>query len=198
MTDMDGWQWLEWVLTWFTPCALAMAGSILADYAASSDLTVTSLHSLAASSSLTSGWTSGTIDNSTNEYLDYKITAKFTMHASNQQAGEIRVYAYAMQDDANWPDLFSSGTEGTQGTATVHDSEQLDSGMVLLWSTAVDGGASEVHTMPPRSVAQAFGGLVCPAKFALFVTTNGATSTNAAFAASGNQVTIKGEHLRFT
>ncbi len=164
--------------------------SIKLEYAASADLTVTNLHSLAASSSWSSGWTSGTIDNSSNKYLDILISAKFTMAASSNQAGQLRVYVYAMLDDSNWPDLFSAGTEGTEGTVTVHDTEQRDNGMRLAWVGEVDNGASEVHNMPPTSIAALFGGML-PAKFALYITGNGASGTAAQLAASGNQVTTK-------
>ena len=55
----------------------------------------------------------------------------------------------------------------------------------------------EVHNMPPTSVRAAFGGFM-PAEFAVFVTSNCATSTNACFAASGNQVTVKGLYESYT
>lgn len=173
-----------------------MAGDILLNYIASANLTVTNLHSLAASSSYTAGWTSGTIDNSTNEYEDYHISAQFTKGAANNQAGELRVYVYTMLDDSNWPDLFSAGTEGTEGTCTVHDAEQL-SGFKLIWSTDVDSSASDVHHMPKTGIAQFYGGC-CPPKFALYVTGNAATSTNAQLHSAGNQVTYAAIHRRYT
>lgn len=166
-------------------------GAVTQEYAASSNLTVTNLHSLPASSTLLSGWTSGTIDNTSTKYEDILISAKFTKASANMQTGSIQVWAYAMLDDSNWPDLFSSGTEGAEGTATIHDDEQKNECLVLLWSTATDTGTSEVHNMRPTSVAGAFGG-VLPAKFAVFTTGNAATSTNAQLAASGNQMTSKG------
>lgn len=161
------------------------------EYAASSNLTVTSLNSLASSASLLGGWTSGTIDNTTDKHLDKVITAQFTTASSNRQAGQIQVWAYAMLDDSTWPDVFSSGTEGTQGAATIVDDEQKAEAFVLLWATTVDTGNGDIHCMPPRSVRNAFGGIL-PPKFAVFVTTTAATTTNAGFAASGNQVTVKG------
>ncbi len=173
-----------------------MAGDNLLGYIASSNLTVTNLHSLAASSTYSAGWTSGTQDNSSNNYTDCHASAQFTKHASNTQAGEIRVYVYAMLDDTNWPDLFSAGTEGTEGTCTVHDAEQL-SGLKLIWSTEVDSSASDVHHMPKTGIAQFFGGKL-PEKFAFYVTGNAATSTNAQFAASGNQFTVKFIKDRYT
>jgi hypothetical protein len=161
------------------------------EYAASSNLTVTNLHSLAASAGLLAGWTSGTIDNTTDKHLDKLISAKFTTSSANRQAGAIQVWAYAMTDDSNWPDLFLSGTEGTEGAATIHDDEQKNECLQLLWATQTDATNADVHNMPQVSVAQAFRGFL-PAKFAIFITAACATSTNACFAASGNQVTVKG------
>jgi hypothetical protein len=87
----------------------------------------------------------------------------------------ISVYAYACYRDASgvpvWPDLFSSGTEGTEGAATIHDEEQRNCGLVLLWECIVDTGTGEVYSMPPKSIAAAFGGSV-PQRFALFAVHN--------------------------
>lgn len=162
-------------------------GAVTASYRASSDLTVTNLHSIATSATWVAGWTSGTIDNTSNLDLDIGVTAKITV-GNSATAGEIRVYAYTMLDDTNWPDVFSAGTEGTQGTATIHDTEIRDSSFVLLWSTAVDAdaGTDDNYNMPLTSIARAFGFM--PPKCALFIT----HSTGVNLAASGNQVTIKG------
>lgn len=157
-------------------------------YASSSNLTVTNLHSIATSSNWTAGWTSGTIDNTSNLYLDYLVSVKITLGTS-LTAGEVRVYVYAMLDDSNFNDLFSAGTEGTEGTATVHDSELLDgqSGLKFLGTMPTDTTNSQVYSLDPRSVAALYGG-ICPAKFAIFIAHN----TGANLASSGNQVTYKG------
>lgn len=165
--------------------------TVYQEYAASSNLTVTNLHSLAASAGLLAGWTSGTVDNTTDKHLDKTVTAQFTTSSANRQAGQIQVWAYAMKDDSNWPDLFSTGTEGTEGAATIHDDEQKNEALKLLWSTTTDTTNADIHNMPPTSVASVFNGML-PPKFAIFVTAACATSTNACFAASGNQVTVKG------
>jgi hypothetical protein len=166
------------------------AGDIKLVYGSSSNLTVTNLNSLASSSGRLAGWTSGTIDNTTDLHLDKLISGKFTTASANRQAGVIEVWAYAMLDDSTWPDVFSAGTEGTEGAATIHDDEQKAECFELLWSTTVDTTNGDVHNMKPRSVRAAFGFM--PAKFALFVTTTAANSTNAGFASSGNQITSKG------
>jgi hypothetical protein len=156
-------------------------------YVASSNQTVTNLHGIASSPTWVAGWTSGTIDNTTNKYLDYLITASLVTESAGLAAGEMRVYAYAMLDDTTWPDVFSVGTEGTEGVATIHDVNILASCFRLLWSTATDTTASQVYPMPKTSLAAAFGG-VCPSKFALFIT----QSTGTTLETSGNQVTIQG------
>lgn len=163
------------------------------EYRASSNLTATSLQSLAASAGLLAGWTSGTIDNTTDKDLDKAISAKFVTASTNRQAGRVEVYAYAMLDDSNWPDIFSSGTEGTEGTATITDDEQKMENLILLWSTYTDTTNADPLNMPQTSVAAAFDGIL-PPKFAIFVTGAAATSTNAQFASSGNQVTVHGRY----
>jgi adenosylmethionine-8-amino-7-oxononanoate aminotransferase len=89
---------------------------------------------------------------------------------------------------STWPDIFSSGTEGTEGAATVHDTEQRDNCMTLLRSVAADDGASEVYAFPATSVCGALGVLVPPERFACWVSHNIATSTNAGLASSGHSL----------
>lgn len=164
--------------------------TIKTTYRASADLTVTNLHGIASSATWVAGWTSGTIDNTSDLDLDKLISAKFTVESASVVAGEIRVYVYAMLDDSNWPDVFSSGTEGTEGTATIHDVNVLASHFRQLWSTANDTTASQVYAMPKTSVASLFGGTL-PPKFAIFVT----QSTGTTLETSGNQVTQQGVYL---
>lgn len=163
-------------------------GAITQTYRASSNLTVTNLASIATSSTWIAGWTSGTIDNTSNLDLDIGITGKLLL-GNSATAGAIRVYAYAMLDDSTWPDLFSAGTEGTEGTATIHTTTIRDAGMVLVTAitTRADPGTDDTYPILLSSIRGAFGG-VMPPKFALFIT----HSTGVNFAASGHQITIKG------
>lgn len=162
------------------------AGDIRTQYRASSNLTVTNLAGVASSATWLAGWTSGTIDNTTNLDLDQLVSAQFTVESAGLSAGEIRVYAYTMLDDSTWPDLFSSGTEGTEGTATVADTETRDSALVLLWATVTDTSASRVYPMPQTSIVSRLGAL--PPKYAIFV----AQSTGTTLETTGQQVTVKG------
>lgn len=157
-------------------------------YGTAATFTVTNLHSLASSTTLVAGWTSASVDNTTDLAADYLVGGTFATHASNRQAGSIVVYSYAaFNTTPTWPDLFSAGTEGTEGTATIHDSEQRDSGLLLVRAITVDNTASAVYTFPPTSIAQLYGGVV-PPFWALFVTSNASTTTTAGLASSGSAI----------
>lgn len=154
-------------------------------YAASSDLTVTNLHSLATSATWVAGWESPTVDNTTNKYVDYLVSGKFSL-GNSATAGQIRVYVVPMLDDSNWPTPID-GTESASedfGTTTLRDSAARLGAAI---ETRADPGTDDVYFLAPFSVAALFGG-ICPAKFALFVAHN----TGVNLAAAGNQITTKG------
>jgi hypothetical protein len=153
-------------------------------YAASSNLTVSSgLESLATSSSHITGWESAEIDNSTNKYLDYLVSAKFTVGAAT--AGTIRMHIVPKLDDSTWPGGFD-GT-GSAETTPLDDENGTAAGAMVAKVIGVDATSGQVYYAAPFSVAALFGG-ICPEKFTIFITHN----TVAAFASSGQQVTIKG------
>lgn len=163
------------------------SGDVKLVYASDSAITVTNLHSLAASSTFLGGWESGAIDNSTNLYLDYAIRAKFTTHASNRQAGTIRLYLVAMFKDGTYPDAM----DGTESTESWTDAEERDAVARLAGVIDVDNSASAVYEIHVESVAAVFGGRV-PKKFVVFVSSDCATSTNAWTASAGSEVNVVG------
>ncbi len=152
-------------------------------YAASSNLDVTSLNGLAASSTHVAGWESPTVDNTTNLYLDYRVTAKITVESAGLAAGEIRLYLVGPLDDTTWPDVF----DGTQSAETVTDTEIRDAICRLAAATQTDTTASRVYYLEVPSAKAAFGGML-PKKFAVFIT----QSTTTTLETSGNQVTVSG------
>jgi len=154
-------------------------------HVASADLTVTNLAGLAASTTWVAGWESGAIDNTSNKYLDYRITAKITVESAGLAAGEIRMYLVGMLDDTNWPDVF----DGTEGAETVTDTEIRDAICKPAASTRTDTTASRVYYLDCPSVAAVFDGNL-PAKFVIFIT----QSTGTTLETSGQQVTIKGSY----
>jgi len=154
-----------------------MAGDIKLKYGTAAAFTMTGIEDVDSSQTWVGGWTTGSVNNTSTLAVDYLVSGQFTTESTNRQAGYIYVYAYGSFDSTpTWPDIFSSGTEGTVGAATVHDTEQRDGGLRLIAALEVDNGASEVYTFPPTSIAQAFGGIV-PAYWALWVTSNATTTT---------------------
>ncbi len=144
-----------------------MAGDLQIKYGTALTHTVTALQSLASASGFTSGWSSAWIDNTSVLALDYLATANIAA-GTTPTAGSVRVYVYAQHSNGSTaPDLFSSGTEGTEGAVTVTDTEQLDASFVLLWSSSIDTATNDNYTMPPRSIAGAFGHV--PRKFAYYI-----------------------------
>lgn len=165
-----------------------MAGDIKLQYVASVAPTVTNLHSLASDSgAYLAGWTSDSVNNTSNEYLDYMYGGTFTTHASNRAAGDIRVYVIAaLNDTPTWP-ATASGTIGTQGALSFTDAEERDSLCRLLTVLTADTTASSILTFPPTGIAQLFGGWV-PPYHAIFVTQNVSTTTTAGLAAAGSAI----------
>lgn len=174
-----------------------MAGDIKLQYVASVAPTVTNLHSLASSSDWTAGWTSASVNNTSNEYVDYLYSGTFTTHASNRQAGTIYVYVVAaLNDTPTWP-ATASGTIGTEGALSFTDAEERDSLCRLLTAITVDNTASAVYTFPPTGIAQLFGGHV-PPYHAIYVSQNAATSTNAGLASSGSAIYYTPVNYQYT
>ena len=152
-------------------------------YAASANQTVTNLAGLASSATWVAGWESGLIDNTTNLYLDYRVTAKITVESAGLAAGEVRMYFVGMLDDSTWPDVF----DGTESAETITDTEIRDAICLLGAMTITDTTASRVYYLDCPSVAAVFGGNL-PAKFVIFIT----QSTGTTLETTGQQVTVKG------
>ena len=159
--------------------------SVKVAYAAASNLTVTNLAGLSSSATWVLGWESDAVDNTSNLYLDYRVTAKITAESAGLSAGEIRLYLVGMLDDSTWPDVF----DGTESTETVTDTEIRDAICLLGAMTMTDTTASRVYYLDCPSVAAVFGGNL-PAKFVIFIT----QSTGTTLETTGQQVTIKGSY----
>lgn len=158
------------------------AGDIKLVYAASSNLTVTALDGLAASSTWVAGWQSDVIDNTSNLYEDFRVTAKLTAESAGLAAGEIRMYLVGPLDDTTWPDTI---TGAGQAAKTITDTEIRDA--ICKWgaSTATDTTASRVYYLDCESAKAVFRGFL-PKKFIIFIT----QSTGTTLETTGNQVTV--------
>lgn len=161
-------------------------------YRGSTNLTVTSLASIATSSNLVAGWISGVIDNTSQLDLEEGLTGVIAL-GNTAVAGQIAVYAIAQLDDTNWPQsALASGTFGTAGAAAFKDTTNRDSVAALVWTcaTRADPGATDdTYQIGLSSIRNAFGGIL-PKRFILFV----AHSTGVNLAASGHQLTLVGEY----
>jgi hypothetical protein len=145
-----------------------MAGDIKLKYGTPAALTQTNLDGIASSATWVGGWTSGAINNTSALALDYLISGTFQVESAGLSAGAIMVSAYTAFDATpTWPDVFSAGTEGTEGTATIHDTEVRDSAFAPLAQIITDTSASRHYPFYARSIAQAFGSV--PPYFAIFV-----------------------------
>ena len=174
-----------------------MAGDLKTQYVASSTPTVTNLHSLASSQDWTAGWTSNSVNNTSNEYLDYLYGFTFTTHASNRQAGAITIYVIAaLNDTPTWP-ATASGTIGTEGALSFTDTEERDTLCRLLGSITVDNTASAIYTFPPTGIAMLFGGWV-PPYHAIYIAQNCSTTTTAGLAAAGSAVYYTPVNAQYT
>lgn len=165
-----------------------MAGDLKLKYpAASTAVTVTNLHSLASAQDWAAGWTSNSVSNTTNLYVDYLYGFTFTTHASNRQAGQINIYVIAaLNDTPTWPGT-ASGTIGTEGALSFVDTEERDALCRPLGTIIVDNSASAIYTFPQTGIAQLFGGVV-PTHHAIYIAQNCSTTTTAGLAAAGSAV----------
>jgi hypothetical protein len=174
-----------------------VAGDLKLKYAASVAPTVTNLHSLASAQDWAAGWTSASVNNTSNCYADFLYGGTFTTHASNRQAGVINIYVIAaLNDTPTWP-ATSSGTIGTEGALAFTDTEERDSLARILCSIVVDNTASAIYTFPPTGIAQLFGGSV-PPYHALYVAQNCSTTTTAGLASSGSAIYYTPTYWQYT
>lgn len=166
---------------------MAAGDTKYATYPASSALTITALSALPTSSTYLAGWESGAVDNTSNLYTDYRITAKITV-GTTLTAAEIRMYLVAPQDDTNWPDVF----DGTESTETVSLAAIRDAVCKVAAVTATTTTNSLTYWLDCASVAAVFGGTL-PKKFVIFITH--ATNANLATTSGGNNaVTVTGSY----
>lgn len=151
-------------------------------------MTVTNLHSL--TNSATAGWSSASVDNSSNLYLAnqvmVRIAAVNTAPGSDQAA---YLYAYASTDGSIFTSTGTSGgTVGTEGTLTFPSVSTLSSLMPLVaaipypvQNKTLDAGA--------YNCASVFGGIL-PTYWGLAII----NFTGFTFAASGNTVKYRGTY----
>jgi len=140
-------------------------------------LTVTSLHSLA--SSVTAGWQSAEIDNSSNLFLDQQVQVVLDF-ANTAPANSKCAYVFAAAGIETGK--LSNPFSGTEGTLTLTDVTANPQNARLIGTVAYTT-ADEVAEGSPLSIALGFGGAM-PPYWAVGIMNH----SGAALAASGNTV----------
>jgi hypothetical protein len=157
-------------------------------FQAEQTMTVTNLHSLATST--TAGWTSASVDNSSNLYLDALVSVHVAaVNTAPANSKALFLYAYGSTDGSIFTSTGTSGgTVGTEGALTFPDVTTLPVVMPLLGvipypvqNKALDAG--------PFSVARAFGGVLPRAWGVAIINHTGMT-----LAASANTVKQQGTY----
>jgi hypothetical protein len=127
--------------------------NIKIEYAASAAMTCT-LASLPSSSTFTSGREATSIDNTSNKYIDYRVSPKITVGTSPTAGTEIRLYSYvALNDTPVYPDTLS----GADANVTLTESNMLDCGFVLLGGCTISGTSNIGYPIKCLTIAEAHG-----------------------------------------
>lgn len=148
-------------------------------FAASAALTCT-LASLATSSTLLVGQEATAINNTSNLYVDYRVTAKITTGTTPTVDTEIRIYAYAvMNDTPTYPDTIT----GTNSAVTLTNAYIRDAGFTSLGATGISATSNIGYPIRCLTLAEAFGH--CPTRWGLWITHNTAVNLHAT---AGNHV----------
>lgn len=154
-------------------------------YGTSTAMTIT-LTSLASSSTLVAGRESTVVDNTGTLAIDYLVGGKIRAGAGTPIAGQIEVWAAGSYDGTTF-----AGIVGAGDAALTLTNEKPR--MSLLDIIAVDTTASHTYEFGPKSIAQAFGGVV-PKKWGVFVTHN----MSATLSATAADHEIKYTAINFT
>lgn len=152
-------------------------------YVTSADLTI-GLASLATDSSLLTGRESTAYDNTTNKYLDVKLSGLITTGTTPTDVKEIDIFVVAESKDGTYPDVF----DGTDSAETVTSVQIRDAICILAKRIATNNTSDRGYYFESGSVAAMFGG-VLPQKFVVFVTHNTGVNLNAT--AGNHFITVK-------
>lgn len=163
--------------------------SVLEAFQAAQSFTITNLNSLA--SSLTAGWGSAAVDNSSTLYLDALVQVNIA--AVNTAPGSLKafyVFAYGLTDTGGslytTTGATSGGTPGSQGALTFPSIDTNAVNLPLIGVIPYVGQNTIIYS-PPFSVARGFGGIL-PQKWGVAIV----NASNMTIAASGNSVQYTG------
>jgi hypothetical protein len=160
-------------------------------YAADAAYTL-DLSALASSSTLVAGRESSSVDNTSNKYLDYRVSGSFISGTTPTAGGEARLsYVAPIEDTPTWPDVF----DGTDSAETITNTAIRDK-LPIGWSG--DYSTSSNITYPivgALTIAQAFG--LVPSHHVLFFA-HSMTAALKTDANNTNQIFYKGIYATST
>jgi hypothetical protein len=170
-----------WLLGW-APWWLGVRenANILIEWGVSTAVTI-SPASVASSTTFVVGRASTAVDNTTNDYVDFRPTvSRITTGTTPIVDREIRVYSYTdLTDTPTYPDTIT----GSDATVTLTNAYMLEAALVLTGRTGVSVASNVGYPIRCMSIAQAWGH--APKRWGLFVTHN----TNVALhSTAGNHV----------
>lgn len=158
-------------------------------FVASTDLTFTSLNSLASDTALLAGASAAAVDNgATGVPYEIGVSGYIKNSGSTPTVNrEIDIYAYAALNDVpEWPDTL----DGTDSTKTITTTNLLNSGLKLLQSMTIAATANQINAFAPVALSALFG--VMPRKWSIFVVHNSGQAINS----SGNKISYKGVYIQ--
>jgi hypothetical protein len=156
-------------------------------FVASVAMTLTSLASLASSSTLLAGASALAVDNgASGSPLEIGVSGVVKNGTTPTTNREIDIYAYAALDDTpTYPDTLA-GTDAAKTLTTVNI---LNTGLRLLQSMLCTATSNEVNPFAPVALSAMFG--VMPRKWSVWVTHNCVAALNS----SGHAVNYKGVYV---
>lgn len=138
------------------------------------------VQSLGSSSGLTAGYESGTVDNTSNLYIDYAAKMEATTGTSPTDAKSIELWVIPAIDGSDWPDVF----DGTTSAETVTSRDILFGSGRLAASVKTDNTSDRHYELVVPSVAALFDGFL-PQKFVFFLVHDTGVNLNST---AGNHV----------
>ena len=135
-------------------------------YTAVTALTI-SLASVASNTTFTAGRNSTAIDNSSNRYMDYQLTAKVTTGTTPTIDREIRVYSYQALNADGTP-AYPDTVTGSDAAVTLTSAYTLDGGFVFMGASSNSASSNVGYPIKCLSLAQAYG--LAPKRWGVYVT----------------------------
>ena len=156
-------------------------------YATSATIAITSLNSLASSSTRTAGAESAAVDNATNLYDTVLLSGAIKAGTTPTVNKQIDISIYC--DDGN--DVYPDVLDGTDSAETITSEAVRNAGLTLAKSILLDATTDRVYYFRGIDVAALFGGTM-PRKWGVFIAHDGVAALNA----TGHELRYVGVHYQ--